>query len=45
VAGNVTLGPGAVGPFDGVDAEGQIVPAVEDPRFDDAFVQLIRRIC
>jgi hypothetical protein len=35
--GDLARGPRAVGPFDGVDLEGEVTTLVEDARFDDAL--------
>jgi hypothetical protein len=35
--GDVPGRPPAIGQLDGVDPEGQVRPAMDDPRVDDAF--------
>jgi len=39
--GDVALGPGAVGAFDGVDAEGQVAAPMEDACIDDPLREVV----
>jgi hypothetical protein len=41
MAGDIPLAAASVGALDGVDAEGQVVAAMEDPRRDDALLERV----
>jgi hypothetical protein len=44
VDGDIALGLCPVGPLDRVDAERQVAAAMEDPRSDDAFEEVVGRV-